>query len=80
MTSLHLGACGFSITQRNRLSSENQEGTRYSDSTDQKNVRIDRHTHLQTLALLSSMRIPVMGTDQDGTITIRSGGKHWQLF
>ena len=43
-------------------------------------MRIDSHTHLQTLALVSSMRIVVLGTDQDGTITIRSGGKHCQLF
>src|SRR5271157_1020551 len=41
MTSLHLGACGFSTIQRNRLSSENQEGTRYSDSTDQKDRLVD---------------------------------------
>ena len=75
MACLHLDACGFSTIQRNRLSSENQEGTRYSDSTDPKNVRIDRHIHLQTLVLLSSMRIPVLGTNLDGTITIRSGGK-----
>ena len=76
MTSLHLGACGFSTIHHNRLSSENQEGTRYFESTDPKDLRIDRHTHLQTLALLSSMRIPVMGTDQDGTIAIPSDGKH----
>ena len=36
------------------------------------------HPHPQTLALLSRMRIPVLRTDQDGTITIRSDGKHWE--
>ena len=76
MTSLHLGACGFSTIQHNRLSSENQEGTRYFESTDPRDLRIDSHTYLQTLVLLSSMRTPVIGTDQDGTITIRSDGKH----
>ncbi len=39
-------------------------------------MRIDSHTYLQTLVLLSSMWIPVLGTDPDRTITIRSGGKH----
>ena len=43
-------------------------------------MRIDRHTHLQTLVLLSSIRIAVLETDPDGTITIRSCGKHCQLF
>jgi len=43
-------------------------------------VRIDSHTYLQTLVLLSSMRTPVLGTDPDRTITIRSDGKHCQLF
>ena len=43
-------------------------------------MRIDRHTHLQTLALLSSMRIAVLETDPDRTITIRSDDKHCQLF
>ena len=43
-------------------------------------MRIDSHTYLQTLVLLSSMWIPVLGTDPDRTITIRSGGKHCQLF
>ncbi len=36
------------------------------------------HPSPQTLALLSRMRIPVLRTDQDGTITIRSDGKHWE--
>ena len=36
------------------------------------------HPHPQTLALVSRMRIPVLRTDQDGTITIRSDGKHWE--
>ena len=78
MTSLHLGACGFSTIHHNRLSSENQEGTRYFESTDPKDLRIDRHTHLQTLVLLSGMRIPVLGTDPDRTITILSDDKHWE--
>jgi len=80
MTSLHLGACGVSTIHHNRLSSKNQEGTRYFESPDPRDLRIDSHTYLQTLVLLSSMRTPVMGTDQDGTITIRSDGKHCQLF
>ena len=36
------------------------------------------HPSPQTLALLSRMRIPILRTDQDGTITIRSDGKHWE--
>ena len=36
------------------------------------------HPHPQTLALVSRMRIPFLRTDQDGTITIRSDGKHWE--
>jgi competence protein ComEC len=36
------------------------------------------HPSPQTLALLSRMRIPVLRTDHDGTITIRSDGKHWE--
>jgi competence ComEA-like helix-hairpin-helix protein len=36
------------------------------------------HPSPQTLALLSRARIPVLRTDQDGTIEIRSDGKHWE--
>ena len=36
------------------------------------------HPSPQTLALVSRMRIPFLRTDQDGTITIRSDGKHWE--
>ena len=36
------------------------------------------HPSPQTLALVSRMRIPILRTDQDGMITIRSDGKHWE--
>ena len=36
------------------------------------------HPSPQPLALVSRMRIPFLRTDQDGTITIRSDGKHWK--
>src|SRR5260221_3857067 len=36
------------------------------------------HPSPQTLALLSRMRIPVLRTDQDGTIKLFSDGKHWE--
>jgi DNA uptake protein ComE-like DNA-binding protein len=37
------------------------------------------HPSPQTLALLSRTRIPVLRTDQDGTIEIRSEGKNWEV-
>src|SRR3954471_23596212 len=36
------------------------------------------HPNPQTLTLLSRARIPFLRTDQDGTIEIRSDGKHWE--
>jgi beta-lactamase superfamily II metal-dependent hydrolase len=37
------------------------------------------HPSPQTLALLSRTRTPVLRTDQDGTIEIRSDGKNWEV-
>jgi competence protein ComEC len=37
------------------------------------------HPHPETISLLARMRIPLKRTDQDGTVTIESDGKNWQL-
>jgi competence protein ComEC len=36
------------------------------------------HPHAQTLELLSRRGIPLLRTDEAGTVTIRSDGTHWQ--
>jgi competence protein ComEC len=37
------------------------------------------HPHPQTLALLADLRVPLLRTDRDGTITIRSDGEGWEF-
>ena len=37
------------------------------------------HPHAQTLALLERREIPLLRTDQDGTVTIRSDAKRWEV-
>lgn len=37
------------------------------------------HPHRETLSLLADYRIPLKRTDRDGTVTIESDGKRWQL-
>jgi hypothetical protein len=37
------------------------------------------HPHPETLALLEQRKIPLLRTDQDGTIVIESDGKQWQF-
>jgi len=38
------------------------------------------HPHPQTLELLEQDQIPLLRTDRDGTVTLRSDGIHWQVF
>jgi competence ComEA-like helix-hairpin-helix protein len=37
------------------------------------------HPHSQTLALLDQLRIPLLRTDVNGTITVMSDGKLWEV-
>ena len=37
------------------------------------------HPHPQTLSLLRSMDIPLLRTDQDGSIAIRTDGRAWSV-
>jgi competence protein ComEC len=37
------------------------------------------HPHPHTLALLADLRDPLLRTDRDGTITIRSDGERWEV-
>jgi beta-lactamase superfamily II metal-dependent hydrolase len=37
------------------------------------------HPSPEPLTLLARMRIPILRTDQDGTIEIRTDGKHWEV-
>lgn len=37
------------------------------------------HPHRETLSLLADYQIPLKRTDRDGTVTIESDGKRWQL-
>jgi len=37
------------------------------------------HPHPQTVALLADLRVPLLRTDRDGTITIRSDGEGWDV-
>jgi competence protein ComEC len=37
------------------------------------------HPHAQTLALLARRGIPLLRTDEAGTVTIRSDGAHWEV-
>jgi len=76
MTCLHLGACGFSTIHCNRLSFENQEETDILIQPIRKTCALIGTCNPQILPLLSRMRIPVLGTDPDGTITSRIDGKH----
>lgn len=38
------------------------------------------HPHPETVELLERDQIPLLRTDRDGTVTIRSDGLHWQVF
>ncbi|SIO19143.1 Metal-dependent hydrolase, beta-lactamase superfamily II [Singulisphaera sp. GP187] len=38
------------------------------------------HPHPETVELLARYDIPLLRTDRDGTVTIRSDGLHWQVF
>ncbi|WP_406693598.1 helix-hairpin-helix domain-containing protein [Singulisphaera sp. Ch08] len=38
------------------------------------------HPHPETVDLLARYEIPLLRTDRDGTVTIRSDGLHWQVF
>src|SRR3954469_17506698 len=38
-----------------------------------------RRTGTQTLVLLARRRIPLLRTDEVGTVTIRSDGQHWEV-
>ncbi|AGA30809.1 MBL fold metallo-hydrolase [Singulisphaera acidiphila] len=39
-----------------------------------------RHPHPEIVELLARSQIPLLRTDRDGTVTIRSDGLHWQVF
>ncbi len=38
------------------------------------------HPHPETVALLAEHRIPLLRTDQDGTVVIESDGRTWRVF
>lgn len=38
------------------------------------------HPHPETLRLLEQAEIPLLRTDRDGAVTVRSDGVHWQVF
>jgi hypothetical protein len=38
------------------------------------------HPHPEVVKLLAQQQIPLLRTDRDGTVTIRSDGLHWQVF
>jgi competence ComEA-like helix-hairpin-helix protein len=38
------------------------------------------HPHPETLALLAEHRIPLLRTDQDGTVVLESDGQTWRVF